>query len=181
MKIMNPLPLTIAVAMLALSAGIGALGVAATGDRWEDLAPWWSAAATALAFIAAGTAARSTWETLQIERARDADRLELDKRSQALKVAAWCPPISVDVVMDPKGWRYERLGNTAALKAVNTSGLPVTNVRYVFELRLFTNNGIEGYMGPWVGRVVLEPAHEPQIVDLSICRVEQGRRLSDVS
>jgi hypothetical protein len=71
------------------SIGLAVVGVWATGDSSKDLAVWWTAVATSLAFVMAGAAAWSTWQTLQVERTRDTERLQLEYRAQASTIAAW--------------------------------------------------------------------------------------------
>lgn len=71
------------------SIGLSVVGVWVTGDSSKDLAAWWTAVATSLAFVMAGAAAWSTWQTLQVERARDTERMQLEYQAQASTIAAW--------------------------------------------------------------------------------------------
>lgn len=144
--------------MFSLSVGLAVGGVALTGAKWRTLPEWWAAASTTLAFVMAAIAAWSTWQALSMERARDVERLEIERRKQARLVAAWCPRLTLDVTTD---LRVVPRNGVAVLRAINRSGLPVTNVRYAFELKVFTEDGKQGFFGPVIERSILEPLDGP--------------------
>jgi hypothetical protein len=102
--------------------------VAATDGTWSDGAAWIEALSTVAAFSAALVAAVFVAKTVTIELHRERDRIDADRRAQAVLVAGW-PERPVFEIGCPDGaGGYEE---PQALKAVqvrlsNASHSPVT-------------------------------------------------------
>lgn len=87
MKTWRIIALAASAVLLATSAAL--LTAAATGGTWETAANWLEAIATVAALGAAVAAALLVARTVQIELAREGERLEADRKAQAILVAAW--------------------------------------------------------------------------------------------
>lgn len=150
-----------------------AVGVQATHDHWTNLPLWWAASSATFALLGAAVAAQSTSQTLQIERNRDTAQAEVNRKAQAALVAAWCPRIRIEITKDLRVLP----GKVPPLRAINRSGLPVTNIQYAFELKVFHNGTTTGYQGPVIERALIEPTDSPVDIALTSYEWEQVARL----
>ncbi len=98
-------------------------GMAAPSPDWGDVPTWVGAITTALALIAAGYAAKVSWNVLKVEQVRDAAAAEAaarerdrERRAQADLIATWLQPSA-----------HEDSDN-AEIRVRNASSLPVYQV-----------------------------------------------------
>jgi hypothetical protein len=94
---------------------------------WVVVVPtWFGAGASGGALVAAALAARAAWAVLRVERGRDEEEREAQKRVQAERFAGWASVVRSDPADSgsPSKWG-------ASLR--NASELPVYEVRVVYE------------------------------------------------
>lgn len=123
---------SLALAVLAGSLVVGIIANLA-GAPSGSIPEWIEATATVAAFAAAVFAARYAAGAFALERERESQRLDAERRAQASLVAAW-PARFIQYMEEQHDGTWEGLDTIAGAEALlrNASDLPVTNVHVDF-------------------------------------------------
>jgi len=165
---------------LAVVAAVGVplLVACFTGGEYGSAAEWVASLATVAAFVAAVIAVRVAGRTFALERSRDADRDDEQRRSQAVRVAAWIPdPVSwvggqVTLSWTPGGSQAKARESVPVVPARvsvtvrNASLLPVSGFQLEFWVRAPGTSDPLAFAGSYMQTIGLIPPEMTTIVEI---------------
>lgn len=180
---------------LAVVAAVGVplLVACFTGGEYGSAAEWVASLATVAAFVAAVIAVRVAGRTFALERNRDADRDEEQRRSQAERVAAWIPdPVSwvggrVTVSWMPDGSQTKAQESVSVVPSRvsvtirNASLLPINGFQLEFWVRAPGTSDPLVFAGSYmqaIGLIPPETTTSVEIDDGNLLRELTGPALS---